>query len=440
MHRLLLTVSFYLTGFFLQAQTGEAIIAELQSINHSVTHRTAGTDSAAAISNRAMNVFLADKTGYLSTSTDLSFYTNYATFSTADGKFTVNHNFQKATGTDEPIKKLFSIGFDMTIAGSYAKSFLDNRFENELGVSINYTWLGKVKTRFEKSGSAQNNNNQKQAMDALRAALLQSLVVEIKKKEADFKLAMEAIDSGAIPGQDIATAKIAMQRNFNEDLQSAYEEKFATLQAALLTKTGDFRLISTNWTSFTAYVPLLFPKYTVAPSLVTSFNEKHPYPFKVMINHTRLWESAHAGRLFFTLNGTLLFNNSKLSYGLSKLNYSEYKNLGGTDTTQTADPGNNKLYIGNYKAFVTPSLSARLVYFPPASHVGFSVLAEQGFNEYNLLNCKLGVPIILINSKKTPAVNIECYMLLLDLTGKVNTAGKTSIGLSLGIPFSRLMY
>ncbi|GAC1428074.1 MAG: hypothetical protein NVSMB7_04990 [Chitinophagaceae bacterium] len=62
-----------------------------------------------------------------------------------------------------------------------------------------------------------------------------------------------------------------------------------------------------------------------------------------------MWESATTGRLFFTLNGTLLFNNSKLSYELNKRNFSEYKSLGGTDTLHTADPGNNKLYIGPFK-------------------------------------------------------------------------------------------
>lgn len=440
MHRVLLTTSFCSLSFFLQAQTGEAVITELKSINASIVRKRSNTDTAAAISNRAMNVFLADKTGYLSNSTDLSFYTNYTTFNTSEGKCTVTHNFQKATGKDDPVKNLFNIGFDMTLAGNYAKSFLDKRFENELGVSIRYTWLGKVKTHFRNNATAQYPVSQKQAMDALRAGLVQSLEMEINKKDADFKRMLETIDSTAIPEQPVASAKAIMQQNFYEDLQSAYEEKFAVEQAAMLTKTGNFKLISTGWTSFTAYVPLLFPKYTIASSLATAFNEKHPYPFNVMIGHTRLWESARAGRLFLTLNGSLLFNNSKLSYGLSKLNYSEYKSLGGADTTQTADPGNNKLYIGQYNTFVTPSLSARVVYFPPGSHVGISFLAEKSFNNYDLVNGKLGIPIVLITSKKTPAVNIECYILLLDLTGKINTAGKTSIGLSVGIPFSRLMY
>jgi hypothetical protein len=153
-----------------------------------------------------------------------------------------------------------------------------------------------------------------------------------------------------------------------------------------------------------------------------------------------MWENNKTGRLFFTLEGTLLLNNSKLSYGLAKMSFSEYKSLGGTDTMHRADPGNNKLYIGQYKTFVTPSLTARLVYFPSNSHVGIGFLAEKSFTEYNLLNCRLSIPVILINSKKTPAVNVECYVLFLDMTNKIPAIGKTSAGLAIGIPFSRLMY
>ncbi|MEO5591859.1 MAG: hypothetical protein ABIR15_18240, partial [Chitinophagaceae bacterium] len=84
--------------------------------------------------------------------------------------------------------------------------------------------------------------------------------------------------------------------------------------------------------------------------------------------------------------------------------------------------------------------TARMVYFSSGSHVGISFLAEKSFSDYNLLNFKAGIPIVLINSKKTPAVTIECYALFLDITNKAGTASKTSIGLGIGIPFSRLMY
>ncbi|HTE12019.1 MAG TPA: hypothetical protein VK645_13640, partial [Chitinophagaceae bacterium] len=66
MRHLLLIVLFYSSTYLLKAQTGSDIIAELKSINNAITNKSCSADSAAAISNRAMNIFLADKTGYLS--------------------------------------------------------------------------------------------------------------------------------------------------------------------------------------------------------------------------------------------------------------------------------------------------------------------------------------------------------------------------------------
>ena len=406
------------------AQSGKEIITQLQNV-----HQAVSADSSAAITHRGMNVFLADKTGYLSGSRDLSFFTNYVTFNSAEGRLTVNHNFQQpVTGNDAPIKKLLSIGFDLTLASSYTKSFLDKRFESELGITVNYKWLGKVKTRFAKGA------DQKQAMDALRAITLEAITDEMVQKENSFMAALQKLDSVG------AAAKKIVTENFYADLKQLYEEKFAMEQAALLTKTMKFKCISTHWTSFTAYIPLFFPTYKTAASFSAPFVSQHPYPLALMLGHTRLWESANKGRLFLTVEATLLLNNSKLGYSLSKMNLSEYKSLGGTAVAADADPGNNKLYIGPYKNFVTPSISSRLLYFPGTSHVGVSALLEKSFGEYDLLNCRLAIPIVLINSKKTPAVNIECYVLLPDLLNTSPAIGTTLAGLSIGIPFSRLMY
>jgi hypothetical protein len=174
--------------------------------------------------------------------------------------------------------------------------------------------------------------------------------------------------------------------------------------------------------------------------LNTAFSNRHPYPLRVHLGHTRLWESATKGRLFFTIEGSLLLNNAKLSYRLNKMTVNEYQSLGGNALAPGADPANGHLYIGSWTSFVTPSVSSRLLYFPSGSHIGLSVLAEQSFGVYHLLNCKLGIPIVLINSKKTPAVHIECYVLLFDLTRQSVAIGGSSAGLSIGVPFSRLMY
>jgi hypothetical protein len=428
----------------IKAQNGDKIISKLKSINDSLVSISCSSVDAAAISNRAMNIFLSDKTGYINAKSDVSFFTNYVTYNTTESRFTVYHNFQTATGADDPIKKLFGFGLSVNIPNNYASGFLDNRFDAGLGLLVGYKWLGKVKTRFTDCTETQNKANQKQAMDALRAGIVNSLTTEINKKEEDFRETLNSMNISDIQGLNTDSAKTIIQQEFYDELTETEEGKFATLQAEMLTKTMNFKLITSHWTAIQLYVPVVFSKYAVAPSYTAAFEEKTSYPIEITLNHTRLWESSKTGRWFATVGGGILLNNSKLSFGLDKTDFTEYKTMGGSDTAHDDELKNNKAYLGNYDNFITPSLQGRLVYFPVEYHLGISILVQQNFGSYNFLNARIGIPVILINAKKTPAVSFEFYVSLTDLTNKANQSNnpinKAMAGLSVGIPLSRLMY
>lgn len=444
MRYLISILAFLISPSLLKAQNGDSIISRLQSINNTITIKPCGSDDAAAISNRAMNIFLSDKTGYLNAKADLSLFTNYVTFNTTESRLTVNHNFQKATGSDEPIKRLLSIGLSISVPNNFALGFLDNRHETGLGIIIGYKWLGNVKTRFADCTGNGNKVSQKQTMDALRAGIVNALAVEINNKEDDFKASLNEIDTEDVQGLGSDSVKAIIERNFYEELNESGEEKFATLQAEVLTETKNFKLISTYWTSIQCYVPVMFSRYVVAPFLAETFQQKNSYPIELTLNHTRLWESRRRGRFFATLGGGIFFNNSKFSYSLDKINYADYKIMGGADTQHDAALKNDKAYLGDYENFITPSVQYRMVYFPVEYHLGISILVQQNFGIYNFLNTRIGIPVILINSKKTPAVNFEFYVSLTDITNKAspsnNLVNKSMAGLSVGIPLSRLMY
>ena len=428
----LLLIVLALINFSANGQSGDSIIAELKLIQQIVTNNDQMT-----ISNRAMNIFLADKTGYLSANTDLSYYTNYLTLNSLTGGITVNHNFQKANGVDESIKKLFSAGVAVTLPVGFSNGFLDKRYDNGIGFLINYKWLGRVKTSFV-------NADQKKAMNALRAAQLYELETSLNNKITGFEKSIEKITETDIPGQEISSAKQMMRQNFWSKLREEYEEKFASLQAVTLTESNNFKTISTHWTSINSYLPVISPGYFVAGSVNTSFQHKHSYPLQLLLSHTRFWQSSTKGKLFITIGGGISLNNSKLSYGLAPVSLSEYILAGGTDTLHMKELKNNKAYIGDYKTFITLNIEGRMVYFPGNSHIGIGAVVQQHFGKYQSLNAKFSMPVILINHKKIPAVNFDFYVLFIDLNNKLTTSPalstKTIAGISAGIPFSRLTY
>ena len=438
-------------SFNAAAQDTGPIQEELQAINKTITLQPCDKNSGKLISNRAMNIFLADKTGYVSESGDLSYYTNYVTLNSNTGLISVNHNFQKARGIDEPIKTLLSVGFKANIADGFNASFTDKRFKNLLALTINHTWLGKVTSKFsgcgpqEISSKSANGIDHKTAMNALRAGILNSLLIEIKNREAAFQKSLLLLDTAnQVPGQSPTNAKQLITNNFYEDLTEEFREKYARLQAEALTKTNYFESISTHWTSLIAFVPLSFPKYNVAGSLSSQLTQKHPYQISLSLSHTRFWESSKRGRFFLTVSANLSADNSVTANQLQKTNFTDYKNLGGNDTINFANLKNQEAFIGSYKQFLTPSIKARMVYFGHNSHVGLSFLIEQFVGSNNLLNSRLGIPIILINSKKIPALNIEMQVNFFDITHQISASNKlgnkASIGVGIGFPMSRLMY
>src|SRR5262249_32264760 len=150
---------------------------------------------------------------------------------------------------------------------------------------------------------------------------------------------------------------------------------------------------------------------------------KHAYPLHFNITHTRLWEGSKFGRIYAALAGDVQLSNSRDGYLLDKL---------------------GSLYIGDYKTFITPSIKAQLVYSPPNSHIGVSFHLQQYIGDYHALNGILGIPIVLINKQAEAAMNFEFQVRFYDMGHSIDAGkglnGRTAIGLTAGIPFSKIAF
>jgi hypothetical protein len=448
--RYLFIITLLLTTYSLQAQSAN-IIADLNSINKEVANTSCNAGKGKLISNRAYNLFIGYKVGtYLSNVNDLSFYKNNIIINTFDGTVAVNHNVFEAKGKDEPVKSVLFFGVKANAGDVFVKSILNKKISNEFGINVKQTWVGKSKTFFNKcissnAASASHVPNPKVYMDGERSIILHRIESEIIKKSAEFDSALNKIDtSNGTVRQSSDATKQAVTMRFYNDLKDEYYRKFAGLQAEVLEETKSYNYTTINWTSINAYIPLATEKFTVSETLNSSVNEKHPYTFGLTISHTRFWESTKIGRIFLTLTGSVNWNNSKKSYALNKVSFNDYKNRGGTDTLHLVQLKEDEVYMGDYKSFITPTLSARLIYFPPDYHFGLSFLLEQNIGTYNLLNGALGIPIVLIDKKALPSVNLEFQFRFFDLSKKIKannyfTPGN-SLGLTAGIPLSKIIY
>ncbi|HTI94098.1 MAG TPA: hypothetical protein VL727_26065 [Puia sp.] len=344
------------------------------------------------ISNRATNIFLSNKIGYyLSSPDDLSLYKNSVLLDAATGTLTINHSLYQPKGSDQRVGAFTTIGAQANVADAFAATYSNRPFDNRFGFFAKQTWIAK--------GHARSSPAQRAAMDAIKAGILRRL------------------------------EKDTAGQQFEPGLRDEYDYAFALQQSEMLIKTSNYKDITLSWTSVSIYIPLITENIPVIPpSLPDSGTSttRHAWPLRVNITHTKLWESTRSGRFFLIIAGDLRWNNARDGYQLETVTSPKWA------------------YVGAYSSFLTPTVKGQFFYLPPTSHFGISAHLEQNFGPYHALNGIVGVPIVLINKKSEPVCNFEFQVRFSDLSHTVQTGrglpGRTSIGLTIGVPFSKIAF
>jgi len=418
MHKLLLQM--VLIGLLTQAagaQTPDSLILRLRTINAAVTGPSPASGKHLLLSNRALNLFLSEAAGYyLSGPDDLTLYKNSVLANAAEGTVAIYHNMKQPAGIDSSIRRFLSFGARANAADAFNASFAGRPYHNQFGFLLKHSWIGKPRVTA--------TPDHIRTMDAFRANILHSLEAKIRRNAAAEEAALDAIDPAKdIPGQDPVAAKRVARQQFYTDLQQEIEFEYAREQAETLARTFTYTVMAFNWTSVSVYIPLITENFQTALTAGTDPTTRHAYPLHLNLTHTRLWEGSRFGRLFATLAGDVQWNNSRDGYALTK---------------------SGDGYVGDYDQFLTPDVKAQLIYFPANSHIGVSFLVKQAIGEVHATDAIFGLPIVLINKKAEPAVNFEFQLRFYDLGHTIGPgtgfSGHTAIGLTLGVPFSKIAY
>jgi len=369
------------------AQSPDSLIQQLTGIH------TATLKSSFPISERAMNIYLSNKIGYyLSDPGDLTLYKNSVLVDATTGQVAVNHSLYQPKDANQRIKTFSTIG---------VKAYVKDPSYTRLGFLVKQTWITRGRIRYK-------DTSQRSTMDALTGGILNTITQEIQTK-----------------ANNLHTTNTTVRQQFNAGLRDEYNYAFALQQSEMLAKRLAYSLITLEWTSMDLYIPLITENTKVAPTPASPFTTRHGYPLRLDLSHTRLWESVPSGRFYLTLTGSLLVNNARDGYQL--------------DTTTSKN-----YYLGDYSNFLTPAITAVLAWFPPTSHVGFSLHAEQNFGSLHTLNASIGVPIVLIDKKAEPACNFEFLVRFFDIANTLppgrGLPGRTAIGLTVGVPFSKIAF
>jgi hypothetical protein len=447
----------YATASF--SQSADSIINSLKAKNKEVTTTPCNNGNGMIVTSRALNVFFADKVGsYLSEGGDLSLFQNYATLNSSDGKFTINHNFSWKDD-NERIRNLLTIGVKTNIADGFASVFEDKKFKNDLGITLKYTSLGKGTVCFDACSQSTTNKKmkltQKEKMNLERAYILNVLEKQIREKAAEIDASFAAITLEDALEKNVSenidkikqvdTVKNEQLLKAYNNLKEEYEQEFAKQQAKKLGESKNFNLIMTHWTSISIYLPVTSQKYTVGSDFLSNFNEENTYPWEINLAQNWIFESTRKGRFFISLNFGVGQNNSIKTEKIEKTTKERFLNLppDQIDTMLLGKLKSDEVYVGAFSQFTTPIARIQGVWFPPGWNVGISVQGEKSFGTYDPLNARIGIPVRLKNQEGKTNVNFELQLRMFDLSNSVNPdksrGDKTSVGVSVGLPFTSIL-
>jgi len=400
-----------------QTAGADSLILQLRAINAAVAGPSPAPGKHLLLPDRALNIFLCEAAGYyLSESDNFTLYKNSIVANTAEGSFSLYHNMREPAGVDSGIRRFLSVGAKANVADAFNAASTGRPYNNQFGFQLKITWVGRP--------GVTASPGQIKTMDALRAGLLHSTELDIRKKSAAEEAALDAIDPVQdIPGQDPAAARNTARQKFDADLRLQTNFDFFYAESQALHRTFNYRVVAFNWTSASIYIPLTTENFQTAPAPDAAPVDRHAYPLHLNLTHTRLWMGSRFGRIFFTLAGDLSLNNSR-------------------DGDALAKTGN--LYVGDYTRFVTPAIKGQLIYIPTDSHIGISFLLQQAMGDYHALNGILGFPITLINKVEEPVADFELQVRFYDMGHSIGAgrglSGHTAIGLTVGIPFSKIAF
>ncbi|NOS94448.1 MAG: hypothetical protein HOP30_21245 [Cyclobacteriaceae bacterium] len=402
----------------------------------------ADTAKKQIISNRAFNIFFAKKiNSYLSGTNDLSLYKNYAIVDAGDSRLSFGYNFtNKVDKSDGFVRAIYTIGAEVNTKSKLSTIFGDGDFSEDLGITAKFTLLGKGFVKFYEGKQTQKEfvaKRQKPIVIEKRNILLCWLEAKIKADEKRFKDSIHAYVS------DTELLQEARNEYYGKTI-AKYKDIYASRESEFLELKKTYNLLFDHWLSVNAYIPITPTTYNVFPTLNSKKSAMKSWPYRIGLQWSFIFESRF-GKLFGNASVNFAGFNSVKADTLKKLDYDSFKKLGGTDSLQFLMLVNNDAgYYGVYNNFNTIKYRLQLIYFTPWTDiVGLSIVYEDVESDiYRPKSYEIGLPVKIAGKEKP--INIQPFVRVFDFKNEVkpnkSLEEKMTIGVTIGLPFSSILY
>ncbi|RAJ73713.1 hypothetical protein CLV59_11254 [Chitinophaga dinghuensis] len=406
-----------------------------------------------------LNVLAARKfNSYLTGTADLSLNKTYFILDPVDGRLFLGINWGKdPSKRRDRIKSLLTTGIQADATDGFATLFTKgDKWSPNIGVSGKFTIFGKASIKYstgKRSVQYLADSAQQQVLkkDTVPAALIARLLREevkmqvleqLRQDSADFDKTMSAWDKLRPSPLELAW--------MNKKKETFYEEKYADVLSDFYKKEADiieeeevYNVFSGHYFSFIAYIPVTSMKYTVTQEIKSELKEEKLWNMQLSILYSYYREKRKSR---WVLNGTVGLNNQNniLTSDLDTYNRASYNiisiNPDTTVTLSSKDP--DKVYVGNYKRYLSPYISTQGVAFLVfKKSLGLSLQIDQYLQHDGPSNIKVGIPFNLKGKDEDTKASFEVSAKWNDIFGKLSSSvDRFVVGISIGVPLAGKLY
>jgi hypothetical protein len=352
---------------------------------------------------------------YLSGVNDLSLEKTYIVLDNSEDRLFIGGTLALTKSK----KQLLTIGAKANIKDGFASFFNSTKLNNDVGISAKYIF-NIINPIFHNT----KNTSQKDSILDYRIQLAKAM-----QKELD-------------------EAKITMKPKDIVSFEETKTEELKQKEAEYVIKYKLYNMLSVLWGSVESYIPASHSIFNTVKEVTLDPVERSFYPlsFSGSLNYwifiprtqkdikTRYgFTGIYKSNVLITLRGDLEASNSILSNDIATMSFAEYQEYqpAANNAVYLVKTNEKDLYVGDYKTFWIPKLSAKAVYMYPfeSFSIGARLSVEKTFGVKSSVNWKIGIPFSINNEDSDAKINFEI------LTQE--QYGVHSTGINIGLPIGR---
>ncbi|NVK63132.1 MAG: hypothetical protein HWE22_01045 [Flavobacteriales bacterium] len=319
----------------------------------------------------------------------------YATLTNEDNEFSFGYNFNLQKNKIQKASWLFSAGGTVKSKSGFATIYKNSKLQSDIRLNLKANSIGRGIIFFSEE-------------DQGKSSKFYDSIVYVKYEKELTKY----LGSGGELEKEVHRLKILEQDVSNEAIQKMIEKKSIELREKIAEEEvkaiNDFHLYKYLWDhawSFSTSLPISRSEYITSDTITSIDTTGHMhFPWSVNIQWTNVLKFKKQSTLYLTLRGKVYHNNN---IATDEINSADFLSFVNQTATNQAVTNTNKVYVGEFRQFITPAFAAELIWYPYSSWVGLSGSVEQSVGDYNSLDWKLGLPVVLKDKEGKPTVNFE---------------------------------